>query len=84
VLSQLVASIAAMGMICATFPSPIDKLKGFSVTPNPNVSLANALFMEMMLTFTLVFVIFTVAFDIVEKPEKGTTSIFRSPQPVRA
>jgi len=62
-----------MGMICATFPSPIDNLKGFSVTPNPDVSLANAFFMEMMLTFILVFIIFTVAFEIVEKPEKGTT-----------
>lgn len=69
VLAQLLASIAAMGMICATFPSPIDELKGFSVAPTSNK--ANAFFLEMMLTFVLVFVIFTVAFEIVEKPTKG-------------
>jgi len=65
VLAQLTASILAMCMILATFPKPYDALENFALVPAVK-SKANAFWMEFMLTFIFVFIIFTVAFEVVE------------------
>jgi len=70
VLVQLIGSMAAIAMICATFPHPIESLEAISLRRGANAFTANAFFMEFMLTFIFVFVIFAVAFEIVEKPDR--------------
>ncbi|KAJ3209380.1 hypothetical protein HDU82_000882 [Entophlyctis luteolus] len=68
---QLLASILATSFLMAVFPRPHDGT--FSSIPSsvvldidPTASVANAFFMEFILTFVLVYVIFAVAFDTVD------------------
>eukprot|EP00455_Lapot_gusevi_P012818 TRINITY_DN1615_c0_g1_i4.p1 TRINITY_DN1615_c0_g1~~TRINITY_DN1615_c0_g1_i4.p1 ORF type:complete len:329 (+),score=72.92 TRINITY_DN1615_c0_g1_i4:144-1130(+) len=70
-LAQILGGISAMLLLMLTYPDPSEAMKLLAIVPNPAVSLWYAFFCEFMLTFILVFVIFTVAFELIPAPAKG-------------
>lgn len=72
-VAQIIGSILAMALICATFPNPTELIGSYlGVAPSPDVNLGHAWMMEVMLTFCFVFVIFTTAFATVDPGKIAT------------
>ena len=70
VVAQLLGSLMAMTLLVAVFPDSIDALQASAIAPPSGSVWYRVLAMETMLTFILVFTVFTVAFDLVPKPKQ--------------
>ncbi|KAJ3233709.1 hypothetical protein HDU81_002031 [Chytriomyces hyalinus] len=72
---QLLAAILASSFLMVVFPHPMqgsyrDIPSSVLVNLNPGVPLVHGFFMEVILTFVLVYVIFATAFDTVDTSNK--------------
>jgi len=70
VLSQILGGIFAMLALKTCFENNLDEL---AIEPPENESLGRVFMMELILTFILVFVIFTVAFENLDSKKKVQT-----------
>jgi len=66
VAAQLLGSVWAAFWFIVTFPDGVQKMYTLALTPNPNYGVGNQIMMEFTLTFILIYVIFSVAFDTVD------------------
>lgn len=89
VVAQLIGSVAASAAVCGVFPEGVEAVRMVAVSAGPGVSAPTVFFMEMALTFILVFTVYTVAFELIPKPpptlrykagDKGLTLYSVSPQ----
>jgi len=69
--AQLLGSIFAALLIAACFPSGINAVRSVAVHPQSDVSIGQAFWIEVILSFIFVYVIFATAFDTVESGAKG-------------
>jgi len=68
--AQLLGSVWASFWFIVTFPDGVKNLKTLALTPDPNIGYGNQIMMEFTLTFFLIYVIFSVAFDTVDNKVK--------------
>jgi len=71
ICAQLLGSIFAALMIASCFPNGINTVRSVAVHPAKDVSIGQAFWIEVILTFIFVYVIFATAFDTVESGTKG-------------
>jgi len=64
--AQLLGSIFASSWFIVTFPDGVAQISNLALKPDPNMNKFYQLMMEFTLTFILVYVIFSVAFDTVD------------------
>jgi len=64
--AQLLGSVWASFWFIVTFPDGVKNMKTLALTPNAGIGLGHQLAMEFTLTFFLIYVIFSVAFDTVD------------------
>jgi len=69
--AQLLGALFAALLIAACFPSGINAVRSVAVHPASDVSLGQAFWIEVILSFIFVYVIFATAFDTVESGTKG-------------
>jgi len=69
--AQLLGSVFAALLIASCFPNGINTVRSVAVHPAKDVSIGQAFWIEVILTFIFVYVIFATAFDTVESGTKG-------------
>jgi len=69
VIFQLLGAILAMLALMLCFGA--DEVYNLAITPSDDANLGRVFFMEFMLTFIFVFVIFTTAFENIEQKKSG-------------
>ncbi len=75
VVSQISGGVLAMCLIMMCFPGGLDLMDTLTIVPEDDVANGRVFFTEFMLTFVLVFTIFTVAFETVEDRKKQLNKI---------
>jgi len=63
IFAQLVGAITGAGFILICFPTSMTDLYDGTFAPGPGISDANAVVIEIILTFGLLFGVFSIAFD---------------------
>jgi glycerol uptake facilitator-like aquaporin len=66
VAAQLLGSVWAAFWFIVVFPDGVRNMKTLALTPNPEIGVGHHIMMEFTLTFFLIYVIFSVAFDTVD------------------
>lgn len=74
IVAQLVGSVFAALLLASMYPEGIDAVTAVAVKKDPDVTTGQAFFLEMILTFIFVYVIFATAFDNAENVSVGTGS----------
>eukprot|EP01088_Endostelium_zonatum_P012302 TRINITY_DN2648_c0_g1_i1.p1 TRINITY_DN2648_c0_g1~~TRINITY_DN2648_c0_g1_i1.p1 ORF type:complete len:313 (-),score=49.35 TRINITY_DN2648_c0_g1_i1:42-980(-) len=82
IIAQLIGSVLAALLLATMYPEGLKVVKSVAVKKDPDVTTGQAFFLEMLLTFIFVYVIFATAFDSAENVtvttgSKGQASVSR-------